>query len=86
VVAGPGATVAARARRGPALLRELLRQQFLGCAAVLVRGEVDAPRLAALDEGWRVEVADAPPRTLDTAALVAALRQPRPFAPAEPIT
>jgi hypothetical protein len=86
VAVGPRATVSARARRGPAALRELLRQQFLGCAAVLVRGEVEAPRLLRTEEAWRVEVAHAAPRRFDTAALVAALRQPRPFAPAEPLT
>jgi hypothetical protein len=86
VAVGHGRTVAARRRRGPAVLRELLRQQFLGCVAVLVRGEASAPRLAVDGDRWRVEAAGSPPRDLDTAALVAALRQPRPFPPAEPIT
>jgi hypothetical protein len=81
-------TLAARPRRGAPGLRELVRQQFLGCVAVLVRGEVDAPRLAPAGDGsgWHVTVGEEAARRLDTAQLVAALRQPRPFAPAEPMT
>jgi hypothetical protein len=86
VAVGEGCTVVARARRGPALLRELVRQQFLGCVAVLVRGGVEAPRLAPLGEGWVVEVPGGPTRTLDGPSLVAALGEPRPFAPSEPMT
>jgi hypothetical protein len=87
VAVAEGWTLAARPRRGAARLRELIRQQFLGCAAVLVRGEVDAPSLAPLDDGsWVVEAGKESERRLDTGQLVAALRQPRPFPPAEPLT
>lgn len=81
-------TLAARPRRGAPRLRELLRQQFLGCTAVLVRGAaVEAPLLAPQpDGGWVVAAGEGGERRLDTAALVAALRQPRPFPPAEPMT
>ncbi len=82
-------TLAARPRRGAPRLRELVRQQYLGCVAVLVRGDVAAPRLAPAGDGsgcWHVTVGEQAARRLDTAQLVAALRQPRPFAPAEPMT
>lgn len=91
VAVGEGWSVSVRARRGPPRLRELLRAQFAGCAAVLVRGElgvmagVEAPRLAPIAEGtWSVRAGERE-RRLDAAALVAALREPRPFPPAEPV-
>ncbi len=87
VAVGAGAVVAARALRGPVRLRELMRQQFLGCALVLVRGEAEAPTLEPDEEGgWRVRAADGGVRRFDTGALAAALRQPRPFLPFEPVT
>jgi hypothetical protein len=85
-VAG-GWTLAARPLRGAPRLRELLRQQFLGCVAVLVRGVAEAPVLAPAGDGaWLVGTADGEQRRLATEQLVAALRQPRPFPPAEPVT
>ena len=79
-------TLAARPRRGAPRLRELVRQQFLGCVAVLVRGSVAAPLLAPLDDGaWSLRGDDGE-RRLDSGQLVAALRQPRPFPPFEPLT
>ncbi len=88
VVIGETWTLAARPRKGAARLRELLRQQFLGCTLVLVHGEVEvpSPMLAAVDDGWRITIPDAAERRLTTDGLVAALREPRPFAPAEPVT
>ena len=81
-----GWTLAARPLKGPAQLRELLRQQFLGCALVLVRGEVDAPALSPGDGDWRVTVPGASERRLPIDQLLAALREPQPFAPAQPVT
>jgi hypothetical protein len=80
------ATVAVRRRRGPAALRELLRQQFLGCELVLVRGEVDAPRLSVDGDALRVATADGAERRWAPDQLAAALRRPQPFAPATPAT
>jgi hypothetical protein len=86
VAVGEGWTLSARRRPGAPVLRELLRQQFLGCAAVLVHGEVEAPRLAPLGgDSWSVQAAGGPERRLGTAELLSALRAPRPFAPAEPV-
>jgi len=87
VTVGESWTLAARPRKGPARMRELMRQQFLGCTLVLVRGEADAPLLApAGDGGWRVTIASGKDRRYGVDQLVAALREPRPFAPAEPVT
>lgn len=87
VVVGEGWTVTARPRKGASRLRELMRQQFLGCTLVLVHGEADAPSLAPAGEGaWRVSIPGGCERRITLDQLVAALREPRPFAPAEPIT
>jgi hypothetical protein len=87
VAIGESWTLAARARKGPARLRELLRQQFLGCTLVLVHGEAYAPALESTGDGaWRVSIPGGGERRLALEQLVAALREPRPFAPAEPVT
>jgi len=54
---------------------------------VLVHGEADAPTLAPVGEGaWRIAIPGGAERRLTLEQLVAALREPRPFAPAEPVT
>ncbi|HVS02123.1 MAG TPA: hypothetical protein VMT16_05075 [Thermoanaerobaculia bacterium] len=79
VAVGEGVTTAVKALRGEPVLRDLLREHFVGCAAVLVRGEVAAPALtAAGDERWTVAGADWS-RRLSSAELLAALRRPRPW-------
>jgi hypothetical protein len=61
---------------GPAVLADLLREHFRGCALVLVHGMVEAPLLTASGDLWRVD----PPGCLLTAdQLAAALRKPRPW-------
>lgn len=42
VAVAPGRTVALKAVAGPPVLRDLLREHFLGCAAVVVRGSGSA--------------------------------------------
>lgn len=42
VAAGPGRTVSLKAVAGPPVLRDLLREHFLGCALVVVRVDRDA--------------------------------------------
>ncbi|HEX5757872.1 MAG TPA: hypothetical protein VF121_01625 [Thermoanaerobaculia bacterium] len=74
-----GRAVAVKPMGGPPVLRDLLREHFLGCRLVFVRGEVDAPALAADGEAWRVAPASSPVRTLTTPELVAALRKPHPW-------
>jgi hypothetical protein len=73
--------VAVKPVAGPPVLRDLLREHFLGCAAVLVAGDhapADAPRLDPAGDGWAVTTATEA-RTYDTGALAARLRSPRPW-------
>ncbi len=76
-VAG-GRSVAVKPMRGPAVLGDVLREHFRGCALVLVRGDVDAPRLEPRAGGWVVSWETGEKR-LSTEELVAALRKPRPW-------
>lgn len=67
--------VMAKRVAGPLVLRDLLREHFLGCRLVLVRGEVDAPRLKRRGERWLV-ASEAGRLELGTDDLVARLRRP----------
>ncbi|MGH9360877.1 MAG: hypothetical protein ACRD2T_03105, partial [Thermoanaerobaculia bacterium] len=81
VAVGEGRAVAVKPIAGPPVLGDLLREHFLGCCLVLVRGDVAAPALAPDGDAWSLTPpSPAPPRRLTTAELVAALRQPRPWA------
>ncbi len=79
VSVGGGRTVAVKPLRGEPVLKDLLREHFLGCVLVLVRGELDAPALRADGEAWRVEVSGEAARPFPTEKLVTALRKPRPW-------
>lgn len=86
VAVGSGRVVAAKAPAGPPVLRDLLREHFLGCALVVVRpGEgvapelADVPRLEAGAGGYRVAPPGGTPREITAEALAARLRKPRPF-------
>lgn len=95
VAVGESGSVAVKARRGPAVLTDVLREHFLGCRLVLVRGESgageeragglptglpEAPRLIPVSGGaWRVEGPSRAVRDLSTDDLVARLRRPRPW-------
>ena len=72
-------TVSVKPLRGRPVLKDLLREHFLGCALVLVRGEVDAPTLEPDDDSWRLQVSEKSFRRLTTAELSEALRKPRPW-------
>lgn len=76
VVAGERRTLTARARRGPAVLADLLRQHFLGCDLVLVAGELSLPALDAVADGWRLAALGGEERVLATDQLLAELRRP----------
>lgn len=67
--------VTAKRVGGPLVLRDLLREHFLGCRLVLVRGEVEAPRLTPRVDRWLV-ASDAGRLELGTEDLVARLRRP----------
>ena len=79
VAVGEGRAVSVKPRRGQPVLKDLLREHFLGCALVLVRGEVDAPALEPEDDGWRLLLAGNATRRLTTAGLAESLRKPHPW-------
>jgi len=70
-------SLAWKARRGPAVLRDVLREQFLGCSIVLARGLDGTPRLIADGPTFRLEATGAAPRTLSAAEAAAELLRPR---------
>jgi hypothetical protein len=69
-------TVAVKTRRGPQVLRDLLREHFRGCRVVLVRGSAPLPLLQPRGEDWELAGLDGAVRRLSSAQLVAALRSP----------
>jgi hypothetical protein len=79
VSVGGSRTVAVKPLRGAPVLKDVLREHFLGCAAVLVRGEEDAPRLRPGGEGWVMEVPGLAAQPLTTEQLLAKLRSPLPL-------
>jgi hypothetical protein len=79
VAVGREGTVVVKPRRGAPVLDDLLREHFLGTAAVLVRGAATAPRLSPLgDAQWRVATPEGN-LELTTEGLVTRLRRPRPW-------
>lgn len=90
VAVGERSTLAVKRRRGPARLEDLLREHFLGCRLVLLRGDgllaaetAGLPTLVPVSGGgWRVEAPGGPACDLATEELVARLRRPRPWQPA----
>lgn len=80
VSVGGGRTVAVKPLRGEPVLKDLLREHFLGAALVLVRGEIDAPRLRSDGEGWRMAAPGEAEQALTTPQLLAKLRSPLPLA------
>lgn len=79
VAVGGQRTVAVKPRRGDPVVRDLLREHFLGCALVLVRGEVGASWLEAEGGGWIVHRAADSSLRFDTGELVRALSRAHPF-------
>lgn len=79
VAVGEGRAVAVKPLRGAPVLKDLLREHFQGCALVLVRGPVNAPRLAPDGEGWRVEPSGTASRLYNSEDLASTLRKPHPW-------
>jgi hypothetical protein len=79
VSVGGGRTVAVKPLRGEPVLKDLLREHFLGCALVLVRGMVDAPRLRRDGESWVIDAPETAGQPLTTAQLAGKLRSPLPL-------
>jgi len=72
-------TVAVKRLAGEPVLRDLVREHFLGCAALLVRGRAGFPRLEARPGAVGVvSMEEAPPLWLEPAAFLLRLRRPRP--------
>ena len=61
---------------GEPVLGDVIREHFTGCRLLLVRGEVDAPRLSADPDGWRVRPSGGDERLFSTEELLNALRSP----------
>jgi hypothetical protein len=76
VAVGEGRSLVVKPLRGEPVLRDLLREHFLGCALVLVRGEVEAPSLREDGERWTVAVPGEAARDYALGGLVAELRRP----------
>ncbi len=77
VAVGDGRSVAMKPMKGKAVLRDLLREYFLGADVVLVAGLELFPRLAARGEGpWKLEESAAASRSYSTEELLVRLRKP----------
>jgi hypothetical protein len=85
-----GRSVAVKRVSGPPVLRDVLREHFLGCALVVVtaRGAtlfgdhpdlLASPAIAAAEDGYRVTPPDEAGRVFAPGALAARLRRPRPW-------
>jgi hypothetical protein len=79
VAVGEGRAVSVKPLRGQPVLKDLLREHFLGCALVLVQGDVAAPALEPDGEAWRLLLPENASRRLTTAELAASLRKPHPW-------
>jgi hypothetical protein len=77
VAAAPGRVVVLKPTKGAAVLRDLLREHFLGYAIVLVRGHTGRPRLELDAEGARLELAADRSRRLPLDELLRELARPR---------
>lgn len=80
VAAGDRLTAAVKPRRGPAVVRDLVREHFRGCAVVFIQGA--APAAVTLhpdDDRWTLTAPDGKTTTVDTDPLIARLNSPRPL-------
>lgn len=77
VAVGAGRAVTVKPLAGAPVLRDLLREHFLGCAAVLVRGGAGWPRLEPVAAGYRLRFSATRARELDAEATLRELARPR---------
>jgi hypothetical protein len=77
VAAGGGRSVVVKPVAGAPVTRDLLREHFLGCTLVLVRGIEGWPRLEPAGEGLVLTESASRRRTLDAGSLLAELARPR---------
>lgn len=71
-----GQVLVLKPTKGAAVLRDLLREHFLGCAIVLVRGHAGRPRLEIDADGARLELAPERSRRLPIEELLRELLRP----------
>lgn len=77
VAVGDGRSIAMKPMKGKAVLRDLLREHFLGADVVLVAGLELFPRLAARGEGpWSLAESATASRLYTTEELLVRLRKP----------
>lgn len=77
VAVGGGRAVTVKPLAGEPVLRDLLREHFLGCAAVLVRGSGGWPRLEPAPGGFRLHLSATRRRELDAETAARELARPR---------
>jgi len=77
VHAGGGRVVTVKRIAGPTVLRDLVREHFLGCGLLLVRGLDGWPRLEATETAFELRTAPGRYRRLAARELVAELGRPR---------
>lgn len=77
VAVGGGRAVTVKPLAGEPVLRDLLREHFLGCAAVLVRGGPGWPRLEPAADGFLLRLSATRSRELGAEALLRELARPR---------
>jgi hypothetical protein len=75
-IVGASATVTVKPRKGPAFLRDLVREQFLGADFVLVKGSELLPVLSRNGERWLLRENATAERRLTLEELFARLRKP----------
>ena len=77
VAVGDGRSIAMKPMKGKAILRDLLREHFLGADVVLVAGLELFPRLTARGDGpWNLVESTTASRTYTTEELLVRLRKP----------
>jgi len=72
-------TISVKNRKGPPVIRDLLREHFQGCSLILVSGGEAPAALRRDNDRWIVSALDGTESTFTTDELVTALRKARPF-------
>jgi len=81
VAVGAERSVVVKPLRGAVILRDLLREHFLGCRLVLVQGNLSAPLLTQRGESWKLTFPTGEPASevWTTERLLSSLTKPRPW-------
>lgn len=78
VAVGGGASQAVKSLRGPAVLRDVLREHFRGSRLVLIVGSHDLPALSLGPAGWLIKTPSGHSTEWSTQSLTLSLRRPSP--------